>query len=285
MSGIKVKQPESLILSDSQRQQVVFCTYPSLYSDIVLDELLRADQVEVVGVVTSTRVLRKNYNHLLASVRQVQQSGLRYATYLFVVTSLYSILQYVFQKPTLQQRLHKLGIPMLKTQDINDEDGLHFLQNQQPDILLSAHFNQLIKAPILEMGVECLNIHPSLLPAYKGVDPAFYAMLRREQVTGATVHVQDQDFDSGEILQQQSVQIRWHDSLLSLNMKLFKLGAISAVKQITDVVKESAGDSKIVQPGSGNYDSWPNPYDAKQFRQVRKFFRWKELIRFIRRSA
>lgn len=289
LSDVQAGVSESPSNVSPGRQRLVFCTYPGVYSDIVLDELLRADSIDLVGVVMSTRVLRKDYNHFLASVRQIQQSGLRYATYLFVVTSLYTGLQFVFRKPTLQRRLSEKGIPVLKTQDINDEQGLSFLREQQPDVLLSAHFNQLIKAPILETeGLNCLNIHPSLLPAYKGVDPAFYAMSRREQVTGVTVHLQDQDFDSGEILEQQPVQIRWHDSLLSLNMKLFKLGAISALRQATGMgISDEAGSGEVPPKlnKAGHYDSWPNPYDAKQFRQQRKFFRWKELLRFIRRPS
>ncbi len=272
-----------------KRTRLIFCTYPCVYSDIVLDELLRVESIDVVGVVVSTRVLKKNHNHFLASVRQIQQSGLRYATYLFVVTSLYAGLRFIFRRSTLQRRLAEKGIPVLKTQDINNEQGLSFLQQQQPDVLLSAHFNQLIKAPILDKeGLECLNIHPSLLPAYKGVDPAFYAMLRRERVTGVTLHLQDQDFDSGSILEQQQLKIRWHDGLLSLNMKLFKLGAMSAVRYVAGRDAGDQTDEIEVQQSrnssGGSYDSWPNPYDTKQFRQQRKFFRWKELIRFVRRS-
>lgn len=290
MSDASIDSPELPTGILPGRQKLVFCTYPSVYSDIVLDELLRSDVIDVVGVVVSTRVLRKNYNYLLASIRQIQQSGLRYATYLFIITSVYVGLQRILRKPTLHQHLRHMGIPLLETQDINDLAGVDFVLSLQTDVLLSAHFNQLVKAPLLESdSMRCLNIHPSLLPAYQGVDPAFYAMLRREQVTGVTVHVQDQEFDSGEILQQQPLKVRWHDSLLSLNMKLFKLGAISAVQQITgsgfedEAEPEVAGLAAGDEVGAGNYDSWPNPYEAKQFRQQRKFLRWKELLRFIRR--
>lgn len=283
---------KSSVSDQNRRQRLIFCTYPSVYSDIVLDELLRSEAIDVVGIVASTRVLRKDYNHLLASIRQIQQSGLRYATYLFIITSVYAGLQRILRKPTLRQRLLHAGIPLLATQDINDPAGVDFIQSLQAEILLSAHFNQLIKAPLLEAeAMRCLNIHPSLLPAYQGVDPAFYALLRREQTTGVTVHVQDQSFDTGEILQQQQLQIRWHDSLLSLNMKLFKLGAISAVQQVTGSNVGDEAESEVTElatgnePRAGNYDSWPNPYEAKQFRQQRKFLRWKELLRFIRRPA
>lgn len=269
----------------NSKQRVIFCTYPSVYSDIVLEELLKAEHIELAGVVISTRILHKDYHPFMATLRQIQQSGLRYAAYLFAMTGLYSSLQPVFGQTTLRQRLKQQNIPLLETRDVNDAVGQQFLSAASADILLAAHFNQLLDITVLkETGLIGLNIHPSLLPAYKGVDPAFHAMLQREQTTGATVHYLAQTFDSGDILQQRTLQIRWHDSLLSLNMKLFKLGAMCAVEQIRAFVTAEIQGGKV-QSGAGNYDSWPNPYDAKQFRRQRKFLRWKELWRFIRRPV
>ncbi|PIE01279.1 MAG: hypothetical protein CSA79_00820 [Thiothrix nivea] len=264
------------------KQRVVFCTYPGVYSDIVLDELLKAERIELVAVVISRRILRKDYHPITAILRQVQQSGLRYAAYLLAVTGLYSGLQRLSGQPTLRQRLKQQCIPLLETRDINNATGRQFLSAASADILLTAHFNQLLDMSVLEAsGLTGLNIHPSLLPAYKGVDPAFYALLRREPSTGVTVHYLAQSFDSGDILQQQALQIRWHDSLLSLNMKLFKLGAVCAVEQITRFANAEIQPGQA-QSGSGNYDSWPNPYETRQFRRQRKFLRWKELWRFTR---
>ncbi|HPY39469.1 MAG TPA: formyltransferase family protein, partial [Thiolinea sp.] len=124
-----------------------------------------------------------------------------------------------------------------------------------------------------------LNIHPSLLPAFKGVDPAFYALLRQARETGATVHLQDEQFDHGAILEQSKLSIRPQDTLFSLNLKLFKLGAMSAVKQIREFTVDIQGSA---QATAGRYDSWPNPADTKQFYQQRRYFRWREYLAFIR---
>ncbi len=265
----------------SAKRRVIFCTYPSLYSDIVLDELLKAEPLALVGVLESTRVLSQRYNRLQSAWRHIQLSGLRYATYLWLVTDLYFALRYCLRKAGFRQRIKARHIPLLSCRDINSAESLAFLREQQADILLSAHFNQWLGTEVLAIPqLAALNIHPSLLPHFKGVDPAFYALLRFVQETGVTVHWQNEQFDSGPILEQTSLKVRPQDSLLSLNAKLFKLGAMSAVKQVLQLSKESKVNP---QQGKGNYDSWPNPYDTKIFRQQRKYFRWKEYWAFVRR--
>lgn len=261
-------------------RRVIFCTYASAYSNIVLTELLKTEAIELVAVVSSTRILNKSDNKVRASIRQIQLSGLRYAAYLFAVTQLYSALCRVFGKVTLKQQLAAKGIPLLETTDINSAESIEFLKQLQPDFLLSAHFNQLIKPEVLTLAHgACLNIHPSLLPAFKGVDPAFYALLKHARETGVTVHLQDEQFDHGAILEQSKLSIRPQDTLFSLNLKLFKLGALSAVKQIQTFTANTQG---CVQMAEGRYDSWPNPLDTKQFSQQRCYFRWHEYLAFIR---
>lgn len=264
----------------STARRVIFCTYPSAYSELVLNELLRAEGIELVGVVSSTRILNKSDSPWRASLRQVQLSGLRYAAYLFAVTNLYYLLSWILRKPRLKQQLNAKHIPLLATNDINSVESLAFLRQLQPDLLLSAHFNQLLKPEVLVLPkLACLNIHPSVLPAFKGVDPAFYALLKQARETGVTVHLQDEQFDHGAILEQSKLSIRPQDTLFSLNLKLFKLGALSAVKQIRALTADTEGSAQTM---AGRYDSWPNPLDTKQFRQQRRYFRWREYLSFIR---
>lgn len=264
------------------RRRVVLCTYPSVYSEVVLQELLKAPHIELVGVLSSTRVLNKSDSRLRASIRQIQLSGIRYAAYLLAITSLYTWLRWIFGKPSLKQQLMIRNLACLETSDINSAESINFLKNLQPEVLLSAHFNQLIKPEVLALPrLASLNIHPSLLPAFKGVDPAFYALLRQARETGATVHYQNEQFDQGAILEQRPLSIRPLDTLFSLNLKLFKLGALAAVGQIAHLTADTVG---IPQTSVGRYDSWPNPLDTKQFRQRRRYFRWREYLAFIRYS-
>lgn len=261
-------------------RRVIFCTYPSIYSELVLKELLEATDINVVGVLSSTRILNKSDSKWRASLRQIQLSGLRYAAYLFAITHLYRWIAWGLGRPRFKQQLIAKQIPLFETGDINSTASIDFLRALQPDLLLSAHFNQLLKPEVLALPkLACLNIHPSLLPAFKGVDPAFYALLQQVRETGVTVHKQDEQFDHGAILEQSKLSIRPQDTLFSLNLKLFKLGALSAVRQIRQLTTDTVG---YAQTAEGRYDSWPNPLATKQFRQQRRYFRWREYLGFIR---
>ena len=152
------------------------------------------------------------------------------------------------------------------------------MYRQQADVMLSAHFNQLIKPEVLQIPhLKCLNIHPSLLPKYKGVDPVFYALLHREERTGVTVHFQEEKLDAGRILQQDSVPIEDNDSLLSLNIKLFTQGAVAAVSQIKRLTVDSVGTAQGDQ--QRGYDSWPASDNVRVFQKARKLLCWRELLK------
>ncbi|MEZ5479933.1 MAG: formyltransferase family protein [Thiolinea sp.] len=264
-------------------RRVLFCTYPSLYSEQVLELLLRDPELELVGVVLSTRVLRKSYGPLRASWQQIRRSGLRYAVYLWLVTRGYRWVRGLIRRADVWQQLQQRSIPLLSSRDINDAEGLAFLERYPADFMLSAHFNQRVGPAILTRdGLCCLNIHPSLLPELRGVDPAFYALLRGRQRTGVTVHMQEAEFDSGRILAQQPLTVRWHDSVLSLNIKLFRLGALQAVEQMR---QWQTGEQGTAQVAGGEYDSWPDVAAVRTLRRQRKLWRWREWWRLARCPA
>ena len=80
-----------------RKVSVIFCTYPSIYSDLVLERLLNASHIQVVAIIESTRVLKKQGYVLIDSIKLLKKVGLYYAFYLFLITTGYSILS-VFSK-------------------------------------------------------------------------------------------------------------------------------------------------------------------------------------------
>jgi len=138
--------------------------------------------------------------------------------------------------------------------------------------VLSAHFNQLIKEPVLQLPqLAAINIHPSLLPAYKGVDPVFYALLTNEKKIGVTVHLMDETFDTGEVLAQRHITTQPSDSIFSKNMQLFQAGGEVALQAIDALWKKritSGGklETKKLNNNMNDYASWP---DRKLVRELR----------------
>lgn len=244
-------------------KRIAFCTYPSLYSDIVLSTLLSSAEVELVGVVISTRTANTHDNFFRGAWRHVKRSGVYYSLYQWAVTQGYDTFRKWRGKPSLKQRVEAIGVPVLSTQDINQPDSLGFIQEVKADFLLCAHFNQLIKSTLLNLpSLSCLNIHPSLLPHYKGVDPGFFMLLDDAKTMGVTVHLQSQVFDEGDVLMQRTLHNPPKQSLVSLNRELFQLGADAAV----DVITLDSWDPQP-QSAGGRYDSWPSKAQVRLFRK------------------
>lgn len=257
------------------KNKVIFCTYSSIYSSKVLEKLIADTDIEVVAIVNSTRVLRPSLNSIQGAITQLKISGLRYSTYLFFITDLFKWMQplYSLQERSLKN-IHTLAkhnnIPIVDTKDINTIQSIGFIKEYKPDFLLCAHFNQLLKEPILEIkNMQCINIHPSLLPKYKGVDPVFFAMCDEAIEIGVTLHKMNEVFDSGKILSQTVMKLEDDASLLINNCFLFEKGAklaISWMKNQGSLITTAIQDDNKDE----NYDSWPTSDDVKSFKKSSK---------------
>lgn len=95
------------------------------------------------------------------------------------------------------------------------------IRAERPDLVVLAGFMRVIKQPMLEaFAGRMINLHPSLLPAFPGLDGIGQAFRRGVKVTGCTVHVVTADVDGGPILDQAPVRIEKEDTLESLGRKI-----------------------------------------------------------------
>lgn len=224
-----------------------------------MSELIKHPCIQLVGIIESSRVLRKRGWQWWDSLLLLKRTGWRYATYLFMLTTAYSLLvRWVPSKrhTTISDYLKQQQTPRLTTRDINTPAAIDFITTCAADIMLSAHFNQFIHAEVLALPrIGCLNIHPGTLPTYQGVDPAFYMLLRRESMANVTIHYQDTAFDTGAIWASHTTHITDTDSLLSLNMRLFQNG----IAVLLDTINAGKNWQECRQQALvGNYDSWPD---------------------------
>ena len=262
-----------------RKVSVIFCTYPSIYSDLVLERLLSASHIQVVAIIESTRVLRKQGYAFIDNVKLLKKVGLYYAFYLFLITTGYSLIS-VFskRKKTIKNKLLSEKIDILKTRNINKLEST--IRAYNADYLLSAHFNQLIGKNILDIPkYGCLNIHPGLLPAYKGVDPAFYMLLRNEKQLGVTLHYQDESFDTGSVIKKIVYQKNMKTSLFLVNCKLFILGIESLLKllRMNNLLINCKTENDNI-----SYDSWPSTSDIVNFLKQHSLISVKNLLQTIK---
>ena len=98
-------------------------------------------------------------------------------------------------------------------------------------------FGQILPKDIIDYPpLKCLNIHPSLLPKYRGAAPLNWPIIRGETKTGVTIMLMDEGMDSGDILLQQETKIGAAETYGELHDRLAELGATLLMKTIEQVV-------------------------------------------------
>ena len=102
-----------------------------------------------------------------------------------------------------------LGLPLERTGPLSqNEKLLKALTSDPPDLIFVVDFGQLIREPFLSTPIHgCLNIHPSLLPRWRGAAPVQRALLNGDPATGVTVFRLTEELDAGPILIQSQVSI------------------------------------------------------------------------------
>jgi methionyl-tRNA formyltransferase len=246
------------------RLRTVLCTCGGLYGALVLLRLRACDRLEICAVVRSTRVFHPGFGFLRGALAQVRCSGVAYAFYLWCTTTLADWLCALGGVGAVPLQSTPPGMRVLTTRDINDAEGLRFLTACQPDLLVSAFFNQRLHAAALGVPTHgCLNIHPSLLPDARGVDPVFQALLREKPHFGVTVHFMSSGLDAGPIVAQRSIERRTESSVFATTALLFREGAELLATAVDSIVRGAAGTA---QSGEGSYQSWPTRREMRMLR-------------------
>lgn len=96
----------------------------------------------------------------------------------------------------------------------------------KPELIVVAAFGQILPGPVLELPpYGCLNVHPSMLPRYRGAAPIPAAILAGDATTGVTIMRMDEGMDTGPTLAQVECPIAPDDTTASLTVRLADLGA------------------------------------------------------------
>ena len=119
-----------------------------------------------------------------------------------------------------------LGLTVFQPDRVQDPSFLETFRGLAPDLVIVAAFGQILpKEIILAPKLGCINIHPSLLPKYRGAAPINWALIRGEEKTGVTIMRMDEGVDSGDIFLQEETPIRPEESFGELHDRLAKMGA------------------------------------------------------------
>jgi methionyl-tRNA formyltransferase len=125
--------------------------------------------------------------------------------------------------PPVAEAATRLGIELLQPQTVNDDAARARIAAAEPEVVCICAFGALIKEPLLCQH-EMLNVHPSLLPRWRGAAPMERAIEAGDEETGVTIMRPVAELDAGPVCLQRAEPIRPDDDYGSLARRLAQLG-------------------------------------------------------------
>ena len=119
-------------------------------------------------------------------------------------------------------RAAKWGIPHCRVAHKDEDQMIKLFEAYRVDLIVLAGYMRVLKKPS-EFPCPIINVHPSLLPKYKGLNVVERAMEAGEKVTGCTVHYVNEELDGGEIIKQGEVPIMPDDTVESLTKAIQRM--------------------------------------------------------------
>ncbi len=128
-----------------------------------------------------------------------------------------------------------MEIPLLQPPKLNDKQFLQFLLWMKPDIFVVVAYKILSDKLLSIPKYGAINLHPSLLPKYRGAAPIQWALINGDSQTAVTTISLSKQIDSGEILLQETVNIENEDNYGTLASRLSEIGADLVVKTLNGI--------------------------------------------------
>ena len=159
----------------------------------------------------------------------------------------------------------KHNIPVFQPVKVRQPECIEELKKYDADIMVVIAFGQILPKEILDMTkYGCINVHASLLPAYRGAAPIQWAVINGDRVSGVTTMQMDEGLDTGDMIMKTEVVLDENETGESLHDKLAEAGAklcVETLKAITDgtAVRTPQGETtteyaKMLDKKMGNID-------------------------------
>ena len=133
--------------------------------------------------------------------------------------------------PPVAETARLLGIEVFQPEDVNDEAARERIAAAEPDAVLICAYGALIREPLLSAH-RMLNVHPSLLPRWRGAAPVERAIEAGDEETGVTIMKPVAELDAGPVAVQRAEAIRPDDDYGSLSKRLAALGGELLVESL-----------------------------------------------------
>ncbi|MFC2045523.1 methionyl-tRNA formyltransferase [Chloroflexota bacterium] len=174
-------------------------------------------------------------------------------------------------------------LPVVQPINFKDSATVDRLADFRPEVIVVAAFGQLLPQSVLGIPpYGCINIHPSLLPRFRGAAPVAGAILAGDDFTGVSIMLLDEGMDTGPVLARAPIPVSPFDTTGSLTSKLSQVGA----RLLQDVLAGWLRRGIVPQPQNDSVASYTSPVSKAAglidwglpavdiWRRVRAFFPW-----------
>lgn len=131
----------------------------------------------------------------------------------------------ILTPPPVKKLAGEAGIPVFQPSKLKDEAFLQTLRELSPDVFVIVAYGRIMPEALLTLPpLQSVNVHPSLLPKYRGPSPMQAALAKGDKVTGVSIMKIDAEMDHGPILAQETIDISEKETVESLTEKVVALG-------------------------------------------------------------
>lgn len=168
----------------------------------------------------------------------------------------------ILTPPPVKVVAEDLGIPVFQYDKIRKE-GAEDMRALKPDLMITCAFGQILSQEIIDIPrLGVINIHASLLPAYRGASPINYALLFGEKETGITIMRTDIGIDTGDILLQKKLSIGEKETAGELFARLSVCGA-EAITQALPLIENGTAVYKKQNDAEASFTKIIKKEDAE----------------------
>jgi methionyl-tRNA formyltransferase len=143
--------------------------------------------------------------------------------------------------PPVKRVAEEAGIPVLQPRSARSADVAEALRATAADLAVVVAYGKILPRAVLDAFPKgCVNVHASLLPAYRGAAPIQWSIIRGERETGVTIMKLDEGMDTGPMLLTRREPIRDDDTAGSLALRLSEIGAEALVEALAAIEQGTA---------------------------------------------
>ncbi len=144
-----------------------------------------------------------------------------------------------------------LGLPLLSTSNPNREETIKIVRELSPDILVVTDYGYILRDALISIPrLASLNLHPSLLPKYRGATPIQRAIMNAERETGVTTFFLSRDIDKGDLILKQPTVIGINETYGELKIRLSRIGGKLLLRSMALAERNFKG---VSQEGNATY--------------------------------